>query len=92
MVTSSFWLWAAQRSFYLKHVRVSTVRRATVRTVQHQGQWRGVGFGGGVWMSGLSGCLGWVAVAAALGLVESAEWALELMLVVEWTLGVTDCD
>ena len=30
MVTSSFWLWAAQRSFYLKHVRVSTVRRATV--------------------------------------------------------------
>ena len=24
MVTSSFWLWAAQRSFYLTHVRVST--------------------------------------------------------------------
>ena len=34
MVTSSFWLWAAQRSFYLKHVRVSTVRRATVPHVE----------------------------------------------------------
>ena len=38
MVTSSFWLWAAQRSFYLTHVRVSTVRRATVE--QRAFPWR----------------------------------------------------
>ena len=48
---SSFWLWAAQRSFYLKHVRVSTVRRATVRAWRAGeeaggcvfGEWRGSG-------------------------------------------------
>ena len=42
MVTSSFWLWAAQRSFYLKHVRVSTVRRATEHQVKRPAQIPGV--------------------------------------------------